>query len=128
MTNFRVRAQTWLVASLLAASATGVAGCIKIGEDGLNFIVVNHTNQTLTIVPRTQAPGQPPDSYSGGADQPFTLMPGASGGERDSLSPGTCLYQTFSAYDSTGKLIATDPTPICEDTHGHGGTWTITTK
>ena len=61
MTNFPVRRQTWLVAILLAASATGVAGCLKIGENGLNSIVVNHTNQTLTIVPRSsKCPGSPP--------------------------------------------------------------------
>jgi hypothetical protein len=73
-----VRARPWRAASVLVVSAASLSGCIKIGEDGWNFTVVNHTNQTLTIVPRTQAPGQPPDSYSGGSDQPFTLSPGGS--------------------------------------------------
>jgi len=39
---------------------------------------------------------------------------------------GNCIYLTFKAYDHGGKLVATDPAPICEDKHGHGATWRIT--
>jgi hypothetical protein len=127
MRYFRVRAGTWLATTLLVASAAGLAGCIKIGEGGLTFVVVNHTSQTLTIVPRIVVPGEPAP-LDAAADPQLRLRPGARDGERDSLAPGGCLYETFSAYSSTGELIATDPSPICEDTHGHGGTWTITAK
>jgi len=44
------------------------------------------------------------------------------------LAPGVCKYLVLMAYDPSGTLIATDPSPICEDKHGNGATWTVQTK
>ena len=56
------------------------------------------------------------------------MAPGEQIGLRLGLAPGVCKYEVLMAYDPSGKLIATDPSPICEDKHGHGATWAVQTK
>ncbi|HEY5457075.1 MAG TPA: hypothetical protein VIJ96_16555 [Acidothermaceae bacterium] len=56
------------------------------------------------------------------------MAPGEQIGLRLGLAPSVCKYEVLMAYDPSGKLIATDPSPICEDKHGHGATWTVQTK
>ena len=56
------------------------------------------------------------------------MAPGEQIGLRLGLAPSVCKYEVLMAYDPSGKLIATDPSPICEDKHGHGATWAVQTK
>jgi hypothetical protein len=127
MTYFTVRTRTWLAISLLMASAAGVAGCNKIGEDGTDFMIVNGTSRTVTVHPHFEAPGQPAPPTGRGVDQLITLAPGARQGVRFPFVPNECVQLDLQVYNSGGGLVATHPAPICTDKTGNGGTWTITT-
>ena len=128
MTDFTVRTRTWLAITLLMASVAGMAGCIKIGEDGTDFMIVNGTSQTVTVHPHFEPSSQPAPPTDRGLDQLITLAPGASQGERFPFVPNECVHLDLEVYNSSGILVATHPAPICTDKTGNGGTWTITTR
>lgn len=107
----------------LVVGAICVSGC----EPHAGFHVTNATNQILTVQERTQTPGQPAAPLNG-ADLKITLQPGQVWGLPFSLARGGCLNMTLTAYDQSGQVVDEDPTPICEDTSGHGNTWIIKGK
>jgi hypothetical protein len=112
-----------LTALGLVVVATCVTGC----EPGHDFWITNATGETLTVQSRTQVPGEQVDPISP-ADQRYTLQSGQKIGLVLGLQRGNCKYYTFLSYDASGRLVDQDPTPICEDTHGHGNTWAIVAK
>ena len=90
--------------------------------------VINHTDQTLTVVSRHQSPGQPPSTTAAPDDIGFSLPAGQESGTGALLFNATgCLNWTLLAYDASNKLVAQLQAPICK-VHGHVPTWTITTK
>jgi hypothetical protein len=109
---------------VLLGFVTCVSGC----EPGKDFWVTNATDKTLTVVSRLDVPGQQPAPTPDVFDTRLTLPPGEKQGVQIDLSHGVCKNITFLAYDSAGRLIDQDPAPICEDTKGHGNTWTIIAK
>jgi hypothetical protein len=124
VTNLLPKARRRLLAGLgLVMVATCVAGC----EPANDFSITNATNQPLTVQERYRHPGEQPAPLSG-IEKRFTLQPGAKVALLLDLSRGTCVDIEILAYDASGRLVDQDPTPICEDTHGHGNTWIITGK
>jgi hypothetical protein len=107
----------------LVVAAICVSGC----EPRAGFHVTNATNQILTVQESEQAPGQSAAPLNP-ADLKITLQPGQVWGLPFSLARGGCLNMTLTAYDQNGRLVDEDPTPICEDTSGHGNTWIIKGK
>ena len=90
--------------------------------------VINHTDQTLTIVSRHQSPGQPPSATPAPDDIGFSLPAGQESGTGAlPLNATGCLNWTLLAYDANDKLVAQLQAPICK-AHGHVPAWTITTK
>ena len=124
MTTSFYEARRYLLAGLgLVMVATCATGC----EPANDFSITNATNQPLTVQERYRHPGEQPRPLSG-AEERITLQPGDKVCLLLDLSRGTCVDIEILAYDASGRLVAQDPTPICEDTHGHGNTWTITGK
>jgi hypothetical protein len=104
-----------------------VATCATGCEPANDFSVTNATSQTLTVQERHQHPGEQPSPLNPG-DWKATLQPGQKLGLQLDLSRGACVDVEFLAYDASGRFVDQDPTPICEDTHGHGNTWIIKGK
>jgi hypothetical protein len=121
MSTHPIRSLRLLAAVAVLATVASLGGC-KVGEEGTDFTVVNQTSETLHFV------GQVEGSSSSSSDTTFQLGPREQTGLRTGLSRGSCIYTTFTAYDAENNVVATKPAPICEDKHGHGGTWTITGK
>ena len=112
---------------LVGVGLVVTAACLNGCEPASDFSITNATSQTLTVQERHHHPGQDPAPLSP-IDKRFTLQPGAKVALQLDLSRGTCVDIEVLAYDASGRLVDQDPTPICEDTHGHGNTWTIKGK
>jgi hypothetical protein len=106
----------------------GVVMCVSGCAPGKDFRITNATDKTLTVVSRFDFPGQQPAPTPDVFDTRLILSPREKQGVQIDLSRGVCKNLTFLADDSAGLLIDQDPTPICEDTKGHGNTWTIIAK
>lgn len=127
MTTLTAHARSRLTTlAIVLATVIGLTGCHLPVEGGTDFTVTNKTNQTLHFVGRVDRPGFA--STGSPSDTTFHLAPGEDFGLRTGLTRGSCIYTSFTAYDSNGHVVATDPSPICEDKQGHGGTWTVTAK
>ena len=122
-TPFHEARRYLLIGLGLVVVATFAAGC----EPANDFSITNATGQILTVQQRYQHPGEQPAPLSG-VEKRFTLQPGAKVAFLLGLRRGTCVDIAILAYDASGRLVDQDPTPICEDTHGHGNTWTIVAK
>ena len=116
----------WAAIAVLAMAACGVPS-----EGYANFWVTNNTNEQLTV---TSYPVEipPSNNFASRASVPTSLSQsrGVGAGERASfmfggLDKGSCVTYMLIAYDDLGHEVARRPSPICEDGHGHGNTWTI---
>lgn len=103
------------------------AACLNGCEPANDFWITNATNQPLTVQERDQHPGEAPSPLNP-ADWKATLQPGQKLGLQLNLTSGVCVDVEFLASDASGGLVDQDPTPICEDSHGHGNTWIIKGK
>lgn len=113
------------VGAAVGVAVTLLSSCGHIpSEEGGDFFVKNSTSMTLTVgEQRYVGPGATP--RGAGELTPVTLKPGESGAFFMGLSRGVCKLIGLAAYDQAGHLVATLPSPICEDEQGHGNTWTI---
>lgn len=113
------------VAAAIGAAMTLLGGC-HIPSEGnkSDFLVKNTTSMTLKVVMQGQNPNATRPPGTGGLT-PVTLKPGDSVGLFIGLSRGNCKHFGLAAYDQADHLVATLPSPICEDEKGHGNTWTI---
>jgi hypothetical protein len=116
----------WAAIALLAMAACGVPS-----EGYANFWVTNNTNEQLTV---TSYPVEipPSNNLASPASVPTSLSQsrGVGAGKRAAfmfggLDKGSCVTYMLIAYDAAGHEVARRPSPICEDAHGHGNTWTI---
>jgi hypothetical protein len=110
----------------VALASLLLAGCGPHvhAELGFTFTVVNQTDQTLHISGRPQQPGA---ALPGAAnyDDDTNVAAHQHGGLRLNLSAGACINETVLAYGLGGRLVAQQPTPLCEKPDGTGSTWTI---
>jgi hypothetical protein len=102
-----------------------VMSCAVHGEFPANFTVKNETSMRLTVGETGDIGPGPHTHDATHLRAPITIDPAQASSFDIGLSPGTCEYVGLSAYDEAGRLVATLPSPICQDSAGHGNAWTI---
>ncbi len=121
-----LRSSALSIAAITATVGTMAASCADSAPPSMT--VVNHTDQTLTIVSRHQTPGQRPSTTPGPDDIGFSLPAGQESGTGAlRFNAAGCLNRALLAYDANNKLVAQLQAPICK-VDGHATAWTITTK